>query len=185
MKQFASLLIAVAIMAAYAVPVAAQQDTVTLDFRVTVNVDCPNATYWGFFGPPNSDAINYVQLTDDDGDGVYTGTATPEGGRLVVQVIQGTGSRELDSELFEGTLTVPGEPQRVIRDFGEEQADAPTLVPHLVIDEDMTFEASVSSCPSGLPGTGLLELNPLLPLAGGMLLLATGMAVRRRVWDHV
>lgn len=184
MKRFTLLLLTVAIIAINGGSVAAQQDTVNLEFRVTVTVDCPNATYWGFFGIPNSDVLDYVQLTDDDGDGIYTGTGTFQSGRTVVQVIQGTGSREIDSELFDGTLTVPGDPQRVIRDFGEEQPDAPGLVPHLVIDEDMAFEARVSSCPSELPGTGLPEMTRLLPLAGGVLLLATGIAVRRRIWHQ-
>jgi hypothetical protein len=59
-----------------AVPAMAQEDSVTLNFELTVSGEVPEGTrFIGQFGIPFSDAVGGVDLTDPDGDGVYTGTA--------------------------------------------------------------------------------------------------------------
>ncbi len=188
MKTVLSTIAALLLVFALATSTAAQDNMVTLTFRLTVQGQpCPNATYWGFFGAPNTDDVNYVQLTDPDGDGVFTGTGTHAAGRLVVQIIQGTGTRTITGGplLGEQVLVVPGEPTQVIRDFGIQQPDQPDfIVPHLVINQDMTFEASVAGCPAGLPDTGISDSLPLAPFASAVLLLAGGVYLRRRLWQH-
>jgi hypothetical protein len=182
MKTLASILAVLALML-LAAPAGAQQDMVNLHFRLTVQgAPCPNATYWGFFGAPNSDDVNYVQLSDPEGDGVYTGTGTHTAGRLVAQIIQGTGSQRIQSILLGTEMVVPGEPSQVIRNFGVEHPDMPGIVPHLVINQDMTFQASVQGCPVGLPDTGVSDMLPLVPLFSAGLLLATGIYIQRRTW---
>ncbi len=121
-----------------------------------------------------------MRLTDPDGDGIFTGTGTHTPGRLGVQIIQGTGTKTIGGDpLFPQPLEVPGDPSRVIRDFGVQQPDQPILVPHLIVNEDMTFEASVSGCPVGLPDTGGNDSLPVAPLVGSVLLLASGLYLRR------
>ncbi len=146
--------------------VQAQEGGVTLHFRVTVmsGAVCPNATYWAVVGVPDSEGFG-VQLTDPDGDGVFTGsTSAGTGNALFIRLVQGTGTQQT----FFGPL--PGEPSATIKDFG--------LV---TITGDMVFEGSVSGCPVGLPDTGVSESLPVAPLAGA--LLAGGIYLRRRVWQ--
>ncbi len=84
------------------------------------------ATFWGISGGEGGGSP--VLLADPDGDGVYTGTPpyamlvdTPE-----FFIVQGTGTQDL------GRL-YPGEPSRVIKDFGT-----------VWIEEETTLSASVS-----------------------------------------
>lgn len=161
MKRIALVIIAVAMVWGAGISTA-QEGQVNVEFRITVSTDCPNATYWGLVGPPDSEFSN-IQLSDSDGDGVYTGsTEVGAGDQWVVALVQGTGV----ADTVYGPA--PGQPSRTIQDFGT-----------VTITEDRTFEGSVSSCPSGLPPTGLENINLMLPLVGAVVLLATGIYIRQ------
>lgn len=154
-----------------AVPAHAQQ-SVTIQFRLSVNVACPNATYFGQVGIPNSDGFPNVQLTDPDGDGVFTGSLTaPAGEQLpLLRLVQGTGTIIVEPPTS-GPQVVPGQPSRVVRDFG-----TPTLT------EDTVLEASVSNCiGAALPSTGVSNTVSTSALIGGLLLLIAGIAARQRM----
>lgn len=149
---------------------------VTFSFDLAVEGTPPaDATFFGVFGYEGG----MVQLTDPDGDGLYTGSVA-SGGSLEpqpVSIIQGTGtlpSRAMGVQ--------PGEPVTTIQDFG--------VVP---IEEGVnTFSASVSFDepaattpesttapydPKVLPNTGGL---PLLAFGVGALLLAGTLLARGR-----
>ena len=113
-------------------------DEATLSFELTVEGDPPaDATFFGFI--PAEGGMS-VRLTDPDSDGLYTGSMivdkygpgprpVPPGTEpvsLPVQIVQGTGTIGSDG-------THPGEPIRVIKDFGS-----------VKMDGDKTFSASVS-----------------------------------------
>ncbi len=162
MKQVIAFVTLLGLLFAVATPIAAQEDQVNVEFRITVNANCPNATYWGFIGPPESE-YSMIQLADTDGDGIYTGnTEVGRGEQWVVALVQGTGVQ--DTVYGPG----PGQPSRTIQDFGT-----------VTVSDDQTFEGSVSNCPSQLPGTGLANMNPTVPLLVGALLLAAGVGIRR------
>ncbi len=96
-------------------------------FEVTTEGEPPeNATFWGMYGPPNSE-FSAVQLTDPDGDGVYAGGVTVEPDNYVTQIVQGTGVQDTVYGPF------PGEPSTVLRDFGT-----------IWLDNDTVLRASVS-----------------------------------------
>ena len=170
MKTITSTLAALILMFVLASTAYAQQGTaVNLSFRITVTgAACPNATYWAVLGVPQSEFFG-VQLTDSDGDGVYTGsTQWGAGSPVAISLVQGTGSIQPPTSVN----PFPGPPTVTIRDFG---LVTPT--------QDMVFEGSTAGCPAGLPDTGGRDSLPLAPLAGAVLLLAGG-AYLRRLWQH-
>jgi hypothetical protein len=127
----------------------------SVTFELAVQGTPPaNATFFGLFGYEGGVP---VRLTDPDGDGVYTGS-TPPGliPDVTVQpalIVQGTGTRE---SINLGTY--PGDPIRVIKDFGP-----------VTINQNTTLSTSVSFAdgPGNLPDTG----GPLPVLAIAALLL--------------
>lgn len=161
-----------------------QGDTATLTFELTVEGDPPaDATFFGNVRLGEGGPGVFAPLTDPDGDGVYTGSATvprfPPGPRpvppdvepvsLQVLIVQGTG--QVSTPV--GALR-PGEPVRVIKDFG------------FVRIEDRTLSASVSFPGNGggsskeLPKTGGMGSSAsLLPLGAGALLVGGVLLVRR------
>ena len=160
------------------------EDTVTATFELTVEGTPPeDATFFGYLGyEPAS-----FQLTDPDGDGLYTGstppTLIPAGDTQPALIVQGTGTRE-----SQVVGTSPGEPISTIRDFGE-----------VTFEDDTTLRASVSfesdgGSGSGGSGGGFLSnaadsMRGLLPSTGGgaalavlgvgVVLILGGLAVRR------
>lgn len=193
MKKLAILAAALAALLAAAAPAMAQSTApatgaVTFSFELAVEGEPPtDATFFGVFGYE----AGMVQLTDPDGDGLYTGSVET-GGSLEpqpVRIVQGTGTQP---SVVTGVQ--PGEPVTTIKDFG--------VVP---IQEGVnTFSASVSfaepsngneqyttkepTAPRGeteiLPDTGGL---PLLALGVGFLLLAAillGRQTPRRYPDE-
>ncbi len=128
-------------------PETTQQKPVTLDFELTVEGRPPaDATFFGQVGAGMRDVRE--QLTDPDGDGVYTGSVeyTP-GDRDGVAILQGNGVRYR----ADGSAS-PGAPETVIRDFGRR-----------AIEGDRTFSATASfgdeGAASGGPisATGIVE----------------------------
>lgn len=158
--------------------------TVTLSFELVVEGTPPeDATFFGYLGYEPAP----FQLTDPDGDGVYTGSTPPDlipaGDTQPALIVQGTGTRE--SQVVGPS---PGEPISTIEDFGE-----------VTFEEDTTLRASVSfesgsSSESDGSGGGFLgnaadSVRGLLPSTGGraalaglgvgILLILGGLAVRR------
>src|SRR3712207_2173762 len=98
----------------------------SLTFELSVEGDSPSDAT--FFGTVRGEGLRYVPLTDEDGDGLYTGSTTvsrfPPGMRplppdaepvsLPVQIVQGTGTQGPD----ESGSPRPGEPTNVVEDFG-------------------------------------------------------------------
>jgi len=126
----------------------------TISFKLNVNGEpCDDATYWGLVAIFASDGFVYTQLTDEDDDGIYTGTAPTfyDEAKLIVQLVQGTGVGQ-STPMPGGTpVPVPGEPDRVIANFGTQQQDGST---YLVVNDDFLAEASVNGCaaaPSATP----------------------------------
>lgn len=103
------------------------EEFATLTFELAVEGTPPaDATFFGYLGQEPTP----FRLTDPDGDGLYT-ASTPEG--LIpagdvqpARIVQGT---QEDASVG----TIPGEPIRTIRDFGE-----------VTFEEDTTLSASVS-----------------------------------------
>ena len=107
----------------------------TLNYELAVEGECPaDAT---FFGQNNlvgaADYVGIAQLTDPDGDGVYTHSEKfPTGSKLDgLSIVQGTGVEKLNSSFFRGPA--PGEPTTTIKSFGP-----------VTLEEDATLSASVS-----------------------------------------
>lgn len=115
--------------------------SVTLDFELTVEGEPPaDAAFFGMAGVDLGDIWldESVQLTDPDGDGMYTGSIdVPAGRPVTVWITQGTGTREGHN----GPL--PGEPFTMIKHFGTK-----------TLFEDATFRASVSFPGNGGSGNG-------------------------------
>lgn len=115
--------------------------SVTLGFELTVKGEPPaDATFFGMAGVDLGDIWldESVQLADQDGDGVYTGSIdVPAGRPVAVWFTQGTGTREGQN----GAL--PGEPFTVLKHFGTK-----------TFYEDAAFEASVSFPGNGGSGNG-------------------------------
>ena len=158
------------------------EETATFAFELAVACEPPEGAT--FLGQVPAESLLPAELTDPDGDGVYTGSITvprfaPGGPQepvsLPVRIAQGPPA-----------VTGPLGPEyRVIKDFGS------------VAAEDRTFEASVSFCddgdgggtddPDGDGGTapgGMKELpatGGLLSVAGavGAALVAAGLIARR------
>ena len=111
---------------------------VTLDFELVVEGRPPaDATFFGQVGLGMQEVRE--QLTDPDGDGVYTGSVeyTP-GERDGVLILQGKGVRYGD----DGS-TSPGDPETVIRDFGR-----------TAVSGDRTFAATASFGDEGVASGG-------------------------------
>jgi LPXTG-motif cell wall-anchored protein len=170
MKTILSMIVALILTFALTISVAAQDDAVTAQFRITVQgTPCLNATFFAVIGVPDSEFYG-VQLADPDGDGVFTGSTQLAAGRpFAVFLVQGTGVIQPPTSVN----PFPGPPISTIKDFGQV---TPT--------EDMVFEASIAGCPAGLPDTGVKDSLPVVPIAGGILLLTGGIYLRRRVWQH-
>jgi hypothetical protein len=184
-------------------------ETATLVFELTVEGDPPpNAT---FFGAVPGEGLRYVPLTDED-DGLYTGSTTvsrfPPGARplppdaepvsLPIQMVQGTGTQGPD----ESDSSRPGEPTRVIEDFGPVRVEDKTLSANVSFEEDRgdnttpdsddgssggdssdgvgsgdgLLGSAISSVRGVLTGTGG---GAILALIGAGILLAGGLLVRR------
>ncbi|QIN79852.1 hypothetical protein GBA65_16420 [Rubrobacter marinus] len=115
-----------------------QQEPVTLEFELTIEGLPPaDATFFGQVGSGMRDVRE--QLTDADGDGVYTGSVeyTPDE-RDVVVILQGKGVRYGD----DGAPS-PGAPETVIRDFGS-----------TAVEGDRTFSATASFGDEGAASSG-------------------------------
>ncbi len=153
------------------VPARAQGgDQATVTFEITAaSTPCPNATYWAVYGLPASE-FTTQQLTDADGDGVYTGSVEAQvGGQLTIQLVQGIGSQKiLYPDIF-----IPGEPSSTIKNFG-----------FVTITEDTVFSGQATGCSAGLPNAGSGDNLPLVPMASSALLLAAGVFLRRRMWQR-
>ncbi len=181
--KFITSIIALLVLTVLATPAFAQTPQqagpVTLTFRLSVQgVACPNTTYWGAIGVAGGEYLNFVQLTDPEGDGTYTGTLTHTAGQWLVRIIQGQGVARADptqvSPPLNRELLVPGGVWQIIRDFGT-----------VTLTENMVFEGSVVGCPAGLPDTGGSDSLPVAPLAAGLLVLTAGAYLLRRMWQHV
>jgi hypothetical protein len=162
--------------------------TVTLSFELTVEGEPPeDATFFGYLGYEPAP----FQLSDQDGDGVYTGSTPPDlipaGDTQPALIVQGTGTRE-----SQVVGTSPGEPISTIEDFGE-----------VTFEEDTTLKASVSFGSSGGSDSGgsgssgsrgffsnaVESVRGLLPSTGGgaalavlgigVILILSGLVVRR------
>lgn len=157
MKMMRTLMCAFALLMPLGVPMAAHAQTApdrTVTFRLAVTgTPCNDTTYWGYTAIVQSGGISYVQLTDPDQDGVYTGTAAPlyDGAKAVVSLVQGTGVAQ-SSPVPGGTpIPVPGAPSRVIADFGTQEQDGLRYLP---LNADFVAEGSVNGCaaaPSATP----------------------------------
>lgn len=140
---------------------AQEEEYVELTFEVHTSGDVDsNTTFFALYGLPQSE-FSAVQLQDQDGDGIYTGTAEwmVGGKQLVVALVQGTGTVESEFGIF------PGEPVTTLREWREP----------MDITQDTTFEAGVAGTPSGMPSTGVggmagstLTLVPLAAIALGI-----------------
>lgn len=185
-------------------------ETATLAFELSVEGDPPSDAT--FFGTVRGEGLRYVPLTDEDDDGLYTGSTTvsrfPPGMRplppdaepvsLPVQMVQGTGTQGPD----ESDSSRPGEPIRVIEDFGPVRIEDQTLSANVSFEEDRggnttpdsgdgssgggssdgggsgdgLLGSAVSGVRSLLPGTGGAAI---LALIGAGILLAGGLLIRR------
>ena len=176
-------------------------ETATLTFELSVEGEPPtDAT---FFGAVRGEGPRYVPLTDEDGDGLYTGSTTvsrfPPGTRplppdaepvsLPVQMVQGTGTQGPD----ESDSPSPGEPTSVIEDFGPVRVEDKTLSASVSFEEDRGGNTTPDSgdgsgSDDGLLGSAASGIRGLLPGTGGAailaligagILLAGGLLIRR------
>jgi type 1 fimbria pilin len=166
MKKVIVALVAMVLLALSSGPTQAQAGRVTLSFSITVTgTPCANATFFGVVGIPDSE-FAAIELTDPDGDGVYTGTTqVPPGDPYGIVLVQGTGTIESPTS----SNPFPGTPITVLRDFG---VVTPTA--------DQAFAATVNGCPT-LPGTGAETGTPLTWGLAALAVLATGTVLRRRM----
>jgi len=170
-------------------------ETATLAFELSVEGAPP--TYATFFGAVRGEGPRYVPLTDEDGDGLYTGSTSvssfPPGTRplppdaepvsLPVQMVQGTGTQDPD----ESDSPRPGKPTSVIEDFGPVRIEDKTLSASVSFEEDRggNTTADYSSDGSsggdssdgdgsggGLLGSAASGIRGLLPGTGGGAILA-------------
>jgi hypothetical protein len=164
------------------------EETVTASFELAVEGAPPeDATFFGYLGYEPAP----FQLTDPDGDGLYTGNTPPvlipAGDTQPTLIVQGTGTRE-----SQVVGTSPGEPISTIEDFGE-----------VTFEEDTTLKASISfgssdgagsgssgsGSSSGFFGNAAESVRGLLPSTGGgaalavlgvgVILILSGLVVRR------
>lgn len=107
---------------------------VTLNFELAVEGQPPAGT--SFFGFIPAEGGIFAQLTDPDGDGLYTGsTDVPQYAPGPRPVPEGVEPVTLPVQIVRATETKYGVPlyPTVIKDFGE-----------VLMDEDKTFSASIS-----------------------------------------
>ena len=118
--------------------VSATRDTVRLWFKLNAGGEVPEGTtYWAVYGA-SGEELNVRRLTDPEGDGAYSFRAElPTGATLAARIVEGTGTRDTSS----GAL--PGEPVRIIEDFGE-----------LKLRTDLTLDASAPAGEQGGAGRG-------------------------------
>ncbi len=108
-------------------------EDVTLNYELTVEGECPADA--AFFGENNlvgaADYVGTVQLTDPDGDGVYTHSEEfPAGSEFDgLSIVQGAGVENATGEFFRGP--VPVQPT-TIKSFDP-----------ITLEEDTTLSASV------------------------------------------
>ena len=149
--------------------------TATHSFELAVEGQPPaNATFFGLTAGAGEGSV-FVQLTDPEGDGLYTGSTTvtdiPSEVRPVA-ILQGTGSEPCT----DGSGACPGQPITLLKDFG--------LVP---FGGDQMFSASVSfeDGSSDNNGSGGTDTNndggvpsggaqAQLPATGGVSLVVLG-----------
>ena len=175
-KKLMALVGMMAALLTVSVPAFAQPNA-TLSFELTVEgVPPADATFFGQVQLGEGGPGVCAPLTDPDGDGVYTGSASvpmfPPGGAaepvsLPVRIVQGTGQISTPG----GQVRCP-EPLSVIKDFG------------LVQIVDRTLSASVSFPGNGgkeLPKTGGAGSASSLALGAGALLLVVGGLLARRL----
>ncbi len=154
--------------------------TATLSFELAVECEPPADAF--FEGLILAEGLGHVPLTDPDGDGLYTGSATlpkfPPGPLPVPPDIEPV---SLPLQIVQGPstgATALGPEYRVIEDFGS-----------VKLDEDKTLAASVSFCSDGGSGSsGSGSKARELPKTGGSalamlgasaLVLVGGLLVRR------
>ncbi len=166
MNMMIALWAALVLVAGTILPLQAQSDTTTVTFQITeASTPCPNATYWALFGLPASEFVAQ-QLSDDDGNGVYTGGVEAEvGGQLAIQLVQGTGVGE---SVFG---PIPGNPSTTIKNFG-----------FVTITEATLYAGQATDCTVELPVAGRSDVFPVALAASAVLLLAVGVYLRRRKW---
>lgn len=170
MKRMLSMIAALLVLALSTMPTYAQQGTATLSFSVTVvGTPCANSTYFAVLAAPGSEFFA-IQLTDADGDWVYTGSTTAGSGTTYrVQLVQGTGTIESPTS----SNPFPGTPTTVLRDFGD-----------VTLTANQTFAATAAACPT-LPGTGAETSLPLTLVTAALVVLATGLYLSRRQMQHI
>lgn len=101
------------------------EETATLNFEVVTEGQPDDSDFSGVWGVPGTGG-NLLDLTDPDGDGVYTGSVErPVGETLVTEIIRGAGTVET------AFGTEPGEPRSELR---AQEA--------IVLEEDTTLSAS-------------------------------------------
>ncbi len=93
---------------------AAREDTVRLQFALTLDAVQPDdATYWVLYGPPSGEPT-VRRLTDPEGDGTLSfSTEVPAGLPLRASIVSATGARE------SAKGPIPAHPSTVIKDFGD------------------------------------------------------------------
>ena len=170
-------------------------ETATLAFELSVEGEPPTDTT--FFGAVRGEGPRYVPLTDEDGDGLYTGSTTlsrfPPGTRplppdaepvsLLVQTVQGTGTQGPDGS----DSPRPGEPTSVIEDFGPVRIEDKTLSTNVSFEEDRGGDTTADysgdgssgggssgggGSDDGLLGSTVSGMRGLLPGTGGGAILA-------------
>ena len=131
-------------------PETTQEEPVTLIFELTVEGRPPaDASFFGQVGAGMLDARE--QLTDPDGDGVYTASVEyAPGERNVVAILQGKGVRYGD----DGSAS-PGAPLTVIRNFGKTP-----------IQGDRTFSATASFGDEGAASAGPISATGVVEKPG-------------------
>ncbi len=159
---------------------------VTFSFELVVDGEPPaDATFFGVFGYEGG----MVQLTDPDGDGLYTGSVETDGSLepQPVQIAQGTGTQP---SMVTGVQ--PGEPITKIKDFGvvpveegvntfsasvsfeEPLIEVPIGTVPLTTEPPATEPPITSEPTEGAP-TGPSGETKVLPDTGGLPLLALGV----------
>ena len=175
------------------------EDTATLSFELAVEGEPPADA--AFFGAVRGEGPRYVPLVDSDRDGVYTGSTTlarfPPGTRplppdtepvsLPARIVQGAGAQGPDES---GSLR-PGEPIRVIKDFGPVRIEDKTLSASVSFEEDQESSTKAGSSSGGSDGgffggagdriKGFLSSTGgvALSVLGAGILLLGGLLIRR------
>jgi hypothetical protein len=170
MKRMMSMFAALLVLTLGSAPTQAQQASATLSFAITVaGTPCANATYFAVLAAPGSEFFA-IQLTDADGDRVYTGSTTAGVGTTYrVQLVQGTGTIQSPTS----SNPFPGTPSTVLKDFGD-----------VALTANQTFAATAAGC-STLPPTGAETSLPLPLTTAALVVLATGLYLRRRMQHHL